>query len=422
MKKFIFIYTLLLISFTNFAQKDKTYNSLEEALKNPNNVYRLNLDWKKLGKIDNSIEKLQNLTYLKISSNNLTNFPDAVCNLKNLKELDISWNKITEIPDCISNLSNLEILTANSNKITSLPESIGDLSKLQKLKLSFNQITRIPKEIENLTNLEELDLNSNKLKTLPVSISKLENLKYLDIGFNQFDSIPVEITKMTNLRNIGEIKTKYEELKQEAEYKKNIENEQKQIKEETANFDYILNFETKDFYNEKTGDFINKETEYTKLPWDVKNIYNFLKTKKDIIYTFEKFSLEENKVKGSIDLGYKIKVYNNKKLESKLYNYTQKEYIEHGGLLKDMKNIINLDSITQEMKFMPFPYLTAFKVLNKPEEIKIKGKTYSCTVIEGIFMFDKIKYWMVTDKPGLIVKVITESTYYRKTWTLKKIK
>ena len=53
------------------AQKDKTYTSLEEALKNPDLVYKLNLRGKRLESLPKEIGKLTNLKYLYLDGNQL---------------------------------------------------------------------------------------------------------------------------------------------------------------------------------------------------------------------------------------------------------------------------------------------------------------------------------------------------------------
>ena len=76
---FFFFYCLLPHSYCQLDSLglDTTiiYSSLEEALKNPKNVYRLNLKRKKL-----------------------TEFPKEILELTNLWELNLSRNKIYELP------------------------------------------------------------------------------------------------------------------------------------------------------------------------------------------------------------------------------------------------------------------------------------------------------------------------------------
>ena len=422
--KNIFIITLLVMASMSFAQKDKTYKSLDEAFKTPTEVYRLNLDWKKLGTITDSIEYLTNLTYLKISSNELTEFPKSICKLTNLTELDISWNKITSLPDCISNLTKLEKFDAGQNKIISLPESLCGLTNLKELVVKGNKLKELPEAIGNLSNLEKFKISSNDLESIPESFTKLTKLTSVDFDFdfNNYKTFPESITKMTNLTNIEEVRERYEQFMQEAKYRVEREEEERILKEKISHFKYELTFNPNDVMDKETSQFKNEKEGNAKLPWKVEEIYKYLKTKSDFIYTAERYSLEEEKVTDKVDVGYKIDVKDNGEIESLMYNYSKKEYIKSGGMFAELKDIISLDSIAPTMKFMPLRFMTIFRVVDKQETITIGKKEYVCTPVEGTFMFEKMKYWMVTDQPGLIVKIVMESTYNRKTWILKKLK
>jgi len=82
--------------------QQKFFESLEEALKEPDLVYRLNL-----------------------GKQRLTAIPPEIFQFKNLQELDLSKNKITVIPPEISNLPLLQILDLSDNQIDYIPSHIG---------------------------------------------------------------------------------------------------------------------------------------------------------------------------------------------------------------------------------------------------------------------------------------------------------
>ena len=85
-------------------EKGVEYNNLEEALKNPNKVYRLNLGNQKNlpKKFDLSVFK--NLEFLSFENNNLEEIPLGLTNLKNLKTLNLSGNLFKELPEEINKL------------------------------------------------------------------------------------------------------------------------------------------------------------------------------------------------------------------------------------------------------------------------------------------------------------------------------
>jgi hypothetical protein len=96
--------------------KQKEYTSLEEALKEPANVYRLDL-----------------------SHNGLTEFPMEILRLINLQTLNLSNNGIEILPADIVKLHKLQYLNLSTNGIKKLPAEIASLRHLKKLDLSQNQ-------------------------------------------------------------------------------------------------------------------------------------------------------------------------------------------------------------------------------------------------------------------------------------------
>ena len=115
------------------------------------------------------------------------------------KRLDLCYKEITYLPESIGNLSDLSDLCLPYNKITKLPESIGNLSNLSKLTLVDNQLTSLPSNILNLTNLNFLHLSSNKFISLPESIGALSNLKELALDSNQINELPSSLANLSNL-------------------------------------------------------------------------------------------------------------------------------------------------------------------------------------------------------------------------------
>ncbi|MCS7072994.1 MAG: leucine-rich repeat domain-containing protein, partial [Bacteroidia bacterium] len=77
------------------------FYSLEDALRNPDKVTRLDL-----------------------SNQGLSYFPEEICRLLNLQSLILSGNQIKEIPESIGNLKQLKQLKLNENLLQELPESI----------------------------------------------------------------------------------------------------------------------------------------------------------------------------------------------------------------------------------------------------------------------------------------------------------
>ena len=140
------------------------YDNLNDALQNPDKVYRLDLSKKKL----------------KV-------FPMEILKFKNLQELDLGKNKLDSLPEQIGMLTNLQILNVSGNKLTYLPDSIGELKNLKKLVGSRNSLIALPKRIGDCENLEILDLWENDLSTFPEEMSKLKKLKWMDLRVIMID-------------------------------------------------------------------------------------------------------------------------------------------------------------------------------------------------------------------------------------------
>ena len=98
------------------AQTNKVFLNLEEALLNPENVYRLNLNNQKIPTSDTIWSKFSNLQYLSLRNDQLKQIPSGIGNLKNLKILDLSGNDFKTLPSTFRNLLNLQELYLNDGK------------------------------------------------------------------------------------------------------------------------------------------------------------------------------------------------------------------------------------------------------------------------------------------------------------------
>lgn len=140
--------------------KDPIHSEEEnEKLKQLNNKYNLNLDFKneiiKISKYENfDDEQLQKLLSI---------------NFENVKNLELSYNNIT---------------TVNPLK------GFQNWFPLEKLNLSYNKITKIDDLIEcELQCLEELDISNNKIEYIDIlTDSKFESLKKVNISSNNIKS------------------------------------------------------------------------------------------------------------------------------------------------------------------------------------------------------------------------------------------
>ncbi|MDC1452270.1 hypothetical protein N8371_07685, partial [Vicingaceae bacterium] len=100
MKLSLSLLILLQFHLLNTAQ-DSTifeYNSIEEALLNPEKVVRLNLSDQQFVFSPNIWEQFVNLQYLSLKNEHLWEVPEELMELKRLKILDLSGNDFINLP------------------------------------------------------------------------------------------------------------------------------------------------------------------------------------------------------------------------------------------------------------------------------------------------------------------------------------
>lgn len=160
----------------------KTYTSLQEALNEPQNVYRL-----KLTKLDNR-----------------DSLPEELFSLTELRELTVKGCKLCVLNQNINKLAKLESLNLDKNKLVRLPETIGNLQKLKFLCVSRNLMETFPESISKMTELTYIDAWDNPLYILPESIKSLQKtLKTLDL--RQIPLTKSEFKAMQELLPLTEI-------------------------------------------------------------------------------------------------------------------------------------------------------------------------------------------------------------------------
>lgn len=110
-------------------------NSLDEALKKPENVKSLKINAYQneitLDSLTASIGKLINVEIIYLTDHNITSIPKEIGDLKKLKELSFSGCHLTEIPDEIFLLKNLKELILLDNEFTE--------EYIQKFKTQFSK-------------------------------------------------------------------------------------------------------------------------------------------------------------------------------------------------------------------------------------------------------------------------------------------
>jgi len=136
----------------------RTFESMEEAMQQPDSVIKLDLSRSKLTQIPAEVFTLPNLQWLNLSKNKIKVIPADIEKLKSLQELDVSNNDLTQLPPQIGELLHLTKLKLNKNEITSLPPEIGNLIHLEVFEMWNNELDTIPDEVRHLVRLKTWEL------------------------------------------------------------------------------------------------------------------------------------------------------------------------------------------------------------------------------------------------------------------------
>ena len=114
-------------------EKRKIYSSFDEALKTPQDVYRLDISSQRLESITQEIVKLTNLIYFNLSGNDISELPSEIGQLKNLEDLILHNNRLSGLPSTIEQLGNLKSLNLGKNQFSHIPFNILSLPNLESL-------------------------------------------------------------------------------------------------------------------------------------------------------------------------------------------------------------------------------------------------------------------------------------------------
>ena len=152
----------------------RTFRSLEKALENPDQVYRLDLSGQKLKEVPEGVYLLKNLNALDLSNNKLKVLPDRLQELRNMQEFRASRNKLTEVPKSLCRLTHLKRLDLSRNALTGLPTCVGAFKEIVSLDLWDNDLAEFPEEMAEMRALRFMDL-----RAIQFEVPEMEHLQSL---------------------------------------------------------------------------------------------------------------------------------------------------------------------------------------------------------------------------------------------------
>jgi Leucine-rich repeat (LRR) protein len=121
---------------------------------------------------------------------------------KQSSTLDLTGFLLTAVPDIIQTLVNVSYIRMNSNRLRDFPPSLKVLLKLTKLELVENSFQSLPEEIVAFPHLQTVMLNQNEFLVWPEPISLCTTLTELEFRQNAMKEIPKSIRNLTLLTHL----------------------------------------------------------------------------------------------------------------------------------------------------------------------------------------------------------------------------
>ncbi|VDP90468.1 unnamed protein product [Echinostoma caproni] len=173
---------------------------IPDTVKHLNNIRSLDLSSNKLEILKPWIGRFKLLKILNVEHNKLHYFPAELCLLTKLETLNASNNLLTSLimPGHVTNfaeMQNLRFIHLSSNCLTEFPVELCSASiPIHLLDLSNNQIGLIPSCVSSIQAME-LNMDHNQLTTIAPSIAKCPRLKVLRLEHNRLtvQAFPTEL-------------------------------------------------------------------------------------------------------------------------------------------------------------------------------------------------------------------------------------
>ncbi|KAK7571791.1 hypothetical protein V9T40_014263 [Parthenolecanium corni] len=188
---------------------DFSHNNLKEVpegLERARSLLVLNLSHNKISNVPNILFiHLTDLLFLDLSNNNLDTLPPQLRRLTNLQTLVLDHNPLEHfLLRQLPSLTSLETLHMRDTKrtLSNMPSSLETLTCLTDLDLSQNELPRVPDALYTLTNLKRLNLSNNVIAELSLALDVWQKLVVLNLSDNLLTSLPASLCKLSSLRQL----------------------------------------------------------------------------------------------------------------------------------------------------------------------------------------------------------------------------
>ncbi len=160
------------------------YTDLKEALRVEKKVYKIDLSYKKVEpRLYEKLSKITDLQALKLSTNELTDYPKNFEALYNLVYFASYNNKLSSFPPNLRPFSNLYFLELQHTAIDSVPAQIAYLNRLQSFKFGNTDDTlKLPQTLHFLKNLKDVSFENCVMDSFPKQLFKIPSLYYLNLS------------------------------------------------------------------------------------------------------------------------------------------------------------------------------------------------------------------------------------------------
>ena len=179
----------------------RVYTDLKEAIKIEVGIYKMDISYKKLDpKVYEKLSTIKDLQALKMSGNEVTDFPKNMGNLYNLVYFASYNNAFTVFPPDFKNLINLTHLELSHTKIDSIPAAIAYNSKLKSIKFTDTDDTlKLPVTLKYLKTLEDFQIENCIMDSFPKQLFKVPSLKFLYLSKTNTHFLSGHFERLPNL-------------------------------------------------------------------------------------------------------------------------------------------------------------------------------------------------------------------------------